>query len=342
MAFGFGVGDIIMLTNFIVTTVEDIYEAPKELQALADQVDLVETTLESVGEVPQSGAAGNMRNFRRRKNRVMEVLEEMRNIVVKYRDNQGGVNPFNKIMYGVWEKRGVSELMVKLEKRTDDLTTFLIMQTWALTMEIRPLIDQILTNTRQEQKHARDSSPSEKKNAIRLPGSHDATNSQTTVTKQIDQVQAVLDHVLETERPSDPVLLPDHEDVSLEKEIEIQLGQEGIGSTFTKALIEVIDRKRKQLAHPEDIDPISYTAGRNRLEAPKGWIMVVDSYNEGNFENLNLASKALLMLLKYGLSLPRLTSSSSGFGQSITVANGSLTELSRRAFKLRLNFLGGL
>ena len=341
MAFGFGVGDIIMLTNTIVTTVGDIYEAPKELQALADQVELVETTLESVGELPQSGAAGNMRNFIRRKDRVMEVLEKMRDIVIKYRDNGGGVNPFNKIMYGVWEKRGVSELMVKLEKRADDLTTFLIMQTWALTKEIRPLIDQILTNTRREQ-DARDSSPSENTNAVRLPGSHDATNTQTTVSKQIDQVQAVLDHVLETERPSDPVLLPDHEDLSLEREIEIQLGKEGIGSTFTKALIEVIDRKRKQLVHPEDIDPISYTGGKNLLEVPKGWIMVVDSYNEGNYENLNLAPKALLMLLEYGLLLPRLISSSSGFGQSTTVANGSLTELSQRAFKLRPNSPGDL
>lgn len=337
MAFGFGVGDIIMLTQVIVNTVEDIYEAPKELQELADQVELVETTLESVGELPRSEAAKNVRNFIKRKDRVMEVLKEMRDIVIKYRDNQGGVNPFNRIMYGVWEKRGVGELMVKLEKRTDDLTTFLIMQTWALTKETRPLIDQIVANTCQEQKHARDPDPSENKNAIRLSGSHDATNTQTTVSKQIDQVQAVLDHVLETEGPSDPVLLRDREDVSLEKEIEIQLGKQGIESKVTKALLEVINRKRKQLAHPEDIDPISYTAGRNRLEVPKGWIMVVDSYNEGNSENFNLAPKALLILLKYGLLLPRLISSSSGFGQSTTVVNGSLIELSRRAFKLRLN-----
>ena len=337
MAFGFGVGDIIKLTQVIVNTVEDIYEAPKELQALADQVELVETTLESVGELPPSEAAKNVRNFIKRKDRVMGVLEEMRDIVIKYRDSQGGVNPFNRIMYGVWEKRGVGELMVKLEKRTDDLTTFLIMQTWALTKETRPLIDQILANTRQEQKHARDPSPSENKNAIRPPGSQDATNNQTTASKQIDQVQAVLNHVLETEGPSDPVLLPEHEDVSLERELEIQLGNQGVESEVTKALLEVIDRKRKQFAHPEDIDPISYTAGRNRLEVPKGWIMVVDSYNEGNTENLDLAPKALLMLLKYGPSLPKLISSLSGFGQSTILANGSLTELSRRAFKLRLN-----
>ena len=342
MAFGFGVGDIITLTKIIITTVRDIYDAPKELQALADQAELVETTLESAGEIPPSEAAGNMRNFTRRKDRVMKVLEKMRDIVINYRDNKGGVNPYNKIVYGVWEKRRVSELIVELKERTDDLTTFLIMQTWAITKEIRSLIDQILINTRQEQGHARDPSPSERTNAVRLPGSHGAANTRTTVSKQINKVEAVLAHVLETDGPSDPVLLPDGEDVSLEREIEIQLGQEGIGSAFTKALIEVIDRKRKQLAHPEDIDPISYTGGKNLLSVPKGWIMVVDSYNEGNFENLNLAPKALLMLLKYGPLLPRLISSSSGFGQSTTVANGSLTELSQRAFELRPNSPGDL
>ena len=211
------------------------------------------------------------------------------------------------------------------------------MQTWSLTKELRPLIDQILANTRQEQELARDPSPSETENAIRPPGSQDTTNNQTTASKRIDQVQAVLNHVLENEGPSDPDLLPEHEDVSLERELEIQLQKQGIESEATKALLEVIDRKRKQLAHSEDIDPISYTAGRNQLEGPKGWIMVVDNYNEGNSENLNRAPEALLRSLKYSPSLPKLISSLSGFGQSKTLANGSLTELSRRAFKLRLN-----
>ena len=63
MAFGFGVADIVMLTQMIVNTVENIYEAPKELQALAEQVELVETTLESVGELPRSEAAKTVRDF---------------------------------------------------------------------------------------------------------------------------------------------------------------------------------------------------------------------------------------------------------------------------------------
>ncbi len=179
-------------------------------------------------------------------------------------------------------------------------------------------------------------------NVARRPGPHKGTSIQTTVSDQVDQVQAVLDHVLQTERPSDPTLLPDQEDVSVERELEIQLGQAGIGASVVKALIEVINTQRKQLAHPEDIDPISTTGGRRRLEVPKGWIMVVDSYNEGNIEDPDLAPKPLLTSLQYGLLLPRLISSSSGFGRSITVVNGSSTELSQQAFRLRLSSLNDL
>jgi len=182
----------------------------------------------------------------------------------------------------------------------------------------------------------------EETNVARRPGSYKGADVQTTVFNQIDQVQAVLDHVLQTERPNDPALLPSQEVVSVEREIEIQLGQAGIGATFIKALIEVINKQRKQLAHPEDIDPISYTGGKSRLEVPKGWIMVIDSYNEGNIENPDLAPKALLTLMKYGLLLPRFISSSFGFRRSTTVANGSSTELNQQAFKLRPNSLGDL
>lgn len=279
-AFGFGVGDIIMLTNMIINTIEDIHDAPAELQEIAERVESVEATLESIGEVPYNTAGGSMRNMARLKERVKEVLGKIHNIVIKYRDSKGQVNPFKRVKYGVWDKREVGELVVKLGQRTDNLTNFLIMQTWGLTNQIRPLIDQILKGTHQEQDHAKDKSPAEDANAARRPSSPKGTDVQPTVSDQIDQVQAVLENVLQTERPSDPTLLPAQEDVSVEREIEIQLKQAGIGAQFTKALIEVINKQRKQLAHPEDIDPISYTGGRNRLEVPKGWIMVVSSYNE--------------------------------------------------------------
>lgn len=280
-AFGFGVGDIIMLTNMIINTIEDIHDAPTELQEIAERVESVEATLESIGEVPYNTAGGSMRNMARLKERVKEVLCKIHNIVIKYRDSKGQVNPFKRVKYGVWDKREVGELVVKLGQRTDNLTNFLIMQTWGLTNQIRPLIDQVLKGTHQEQDHAKDKSPAEDANAARRPSSPKGTDVQPTVSDQIDQVQAVLENVLQTERPSDPTLLPAQEDVSVEREIGIQLKQAGIGAQFTKALIEVISKQRKQLAHPEDIDPISYTGGRNRLEVPKGWIMVVSSYNEG-------------------------------------------------------------
>ncbi len=348
MAFGFGVGDILTLTKMIVDTIGDIHDAPKELQELVDRVESVEATLESIDELAHDQAAENMRNTRnirnlaRLKERVKEVLVKMHDIVIKYRDNQGRVKPFNRVMYGVWDKRGAGDLGVKLGERTDDLTTFLTIQTWRLTNQIRPLIDQVLTRTRQEQERAKDQSPVEDDNVARRPGPHKGTSIQTTVSDQVDQVQAVLDHVLQTERPSDPTLLPDQEDVSVERELEIQLGQAGIGASVVKALIEVINTQRKQLAHPEDIDPISTTGGRRRLEVPKGWIMVVDSYNEGNIKDPDLAPKPLLTSLQYGLLLPRLISSSSGFGRSITVVNGSSTELSQQAFRLRLSSLNDL
>lgn len=282
MAFGFGVGDIIVLTNLLVTTIEDIHDAPKELQELADRVESIEATLESIDELPYNAAVQNMRNMARLKERVKQVLRKMHDIVIKYRNSKGRVNPFNRVMYGVWDKREMGELVVKLGERTDDLTTFLIMQTWRLTNQIRPLIDQVLTCTRQEQECGKEGNPGEATKAARHPSPPKGVDVQATASNQIDQVQTVLERILQTEWPNDPALLPNQEDISVEREIELQLGQAGIGAPFTKALIEVINKQRKQLAHPEDIDPISYTGGKNRLEVPKGWIMVVDSYNEGN------------------------------------------------------------
>lgn len=297
MSFGFGVGDILIVTNYIVTTIRDIHRAPKELLKLADGVLSVEETLESLDDLPCDAAAGNTRHIARRKGKVEEVLEEMRIMVIKYVNDKGRVNAFNRAMYGILDKRAVADLLVKLEKRTKDLTDFLIVQTWRLTDQIRPLIDRVLRSTHQEEERAKVENSAEGKHTTPRPSSHKATDSQATVSDQIDQVQTVLDHVLQTERPDDSTLLHGQEEVSVEKEIEIQLGQAGVPVRFTKALIEVINRQRQQLAHPEDIDPISYTGGKTHLEVPKGWIMVVDSYNEGNAEDPKVAPEAILTSL---------------------------------------------
>lgn len=65
--------------------------------------------------------------------------------MIKYRDNEGRVSPFNRVKYSVWDKPGIGDLVVKLEERTDDLTTFLIVQLLRLTNQIRRLVDQVLT-----------------------------------------------------------------------------------------------------------------------------------------------------------------------------------------------------
>ena len=259
--FGFGVGDIIALTTIIVKAVEDIHDAPEELQDLAERVAIVDNILESTHEkLPYNAPARNMRNIVRLKDRVKEVLNIMKDIVTRYRDSEGRVNLFHKVIYSVRDKGEIAKLVIKLEERTKNLTDFLLVQIWDTNNLIRPLIEQILIQTRQDQEPA---------------------NVQNTASGQIDQVQAVFDHILQNERSSDATLLPDQEDVFIEKEIVIQLEQAGVESTFTKALLEKIEKQRKQLSHAEDIDPISFTGDINRLENPKGWIMVIDRHNEG-------------------------------------------------------------
>lgn len=279
MAFGFGVGDLIALTNFLVDTIEAIHNAPKELQDLAETVISVQETLESIdGEPHHDAVTGDI--IMRRKERIKEVLNRMQSIVIKYRDNKGQVNTLNKIKYNVLDKHEIADLVAKLEKRIVDLTTFLVLQTWRMNHQMRPIMDQILAGTKQQQERPKDQGSKRNLNAAQPSGAQKDKDTQITVPEQIDQVQAILDHVLQTEQPSSRKSQADQEDTSVEQELERQLGQAGINETFTNTLLEVMRGQRRQLTHPEDIDPISYGAGRKRLEVPKGWIMAVDSYNE--------------------------------------------------------------
>ena len=260
-ALGFGVGDIILLTNKIIKTVKDIRDAPEELQDLAERVGIVEMILQSTHEkLPPNAPTRNMTNIVRLKDRVKEVLKTMNRIVNKYRDNAGRVNLLHRVIYSVRDKGEIAKLVIRLEERTKNLTDFLLVLILDINHQIRPLVEQILAQTRQDPEPA---------------------NIQNSGSDPIDQVQAVLDRILQSERLSDPTLLAEQEDVSIEKEISVQLEQAGVRPNYTEALMEMINKQRNQL-YKGDIDPISYTGGRNRLENPKGWIMVVDSYNEGN------------------------------------------------------------
>lgn len=79
----------------------------------------------------------------------------MKDIVVKYRDNEGRVSLFHKVIYSVREKGEIAKLVIKLEEeRTKNLTDFLLIQIWDTNNLIRPLIEQILTQTRQYQEPA--------------------------------------------------------------------------------------------------------------------------------------------------------------------------------------------
>lgn len=284
MSFGFSVSDIVALTTTIVKTIEDIHDAPAELQDLAERVGLVENTLEATHEkLSHDAPVRIMSNIVRLKDRINRVLSAMKDIVNRYRDNEGRVNPFHRVKYSLWDKGEISKLVIKLEERTNDLTGFLIVQTWDSTNQILPLIEQVLKHIRHDQEPAKSQSRTESS------GPQEEIDIHATRSDQIGQVQAVLNKVLKTERPNEFTLLPDQEDISIEKEIELQLEQASIGSTFSEAIIDLINKQRNQLSHAEDFDPISYTRGENRLETPKGWIMVIDSSNEGNTETSDLA-----------------------------------------------------
>ncbi|MCJ1393977.1 hypothetical protein MMC18_006854 [Xylographa bjoerkii] len=283
MAFGFGVGDILLLTNMIAKTIGDIHTAPKELRELADRVESVEISLQSINELAHDQTAielQNLQNVARLKERVRKVLVELHDVVVKYRDNEGRVNSFNRVKYGIWDKRGVEGLMVKLKERTDDLTTYLIIQIWRSSNQIRPLVDRVLAHACQREGYLKVSSPVQNANIGRRPHSNKDVDLKAAVSDLVDQVQAAMKHVLQAEQPSDPTLMPDQENVSIERELETQLGLAGVSAAVISTLVEGISEQRNQLAHPEDFDPVSYTGGKRPMEVPKGWIMVVDSYNE--------------------------------------------------------------
>lgn len=343
MSFGFGVGDIISLTTMIVKTVEDIHDAPAELQDLAERVELVENTLESTNEkTSHIVSASIMKSIVRLKDRIKKVLSAMNDIVNKYRDNEGRVNPFHRVKYSLWDKGEIANLVIKLEERTKDLTGFLVVQTWKSTEQIRPLIEQVLTQIRQDQE------PAKSESRTASSGPQKEIGIQATRSDQIDQVQAVLDRVLQIERPND--LLPDQEDISIEKEIARQLEQASIGSTFSQAFVKEINKQQKQLSHAEDFDPISYSRGKNPLETPKGWIMVIDSYNEGNTQTSDMAlwisidnMKVRSIIAQTYLELVRVwTVNNSGewlFNRVESAGVQVETKFAKRCFKSQSNFL---
>ena len=212
-------------------------------------------------------------------------MSEIQTIVLKYKDPGYWIN---RLKYITWDKRTIPDLEAKLKQRTDDLTTFLTIQNGLLTSQLRPMIEKVLANQekQRQQEENRKAAASDARHFSLVP------DSQSIIPSQVDRIQEVLNHVLQEERPT----ILGQDEVSLESDIKTQLEQAGYQTASIEALMEMITKQRELLSHPEDIDPISYTGGRHRLEAPKGWIMVVDNYNEGDSRKHRRRSMALLIL----------------------------------------------
>lgn len=92
MSFGFGVGDILMVTRIIVATISNIRGTPTELQELAERVESVELNLQSINRLPSDAAAGNTQNTLRLVKRISEVLGKIRDVVIKYENTEDWKN----------------------------------------------------------------------------------------------------------------------------------------------------------------------------------------------------------------------------------------------------------
>lgn len=280
MSFGFGVGDIIQLTAIIKENIKNIRDAPAELQQLAERVDVVQINLHSISRLPLNTEAGPGQSLAKQVERIREVLHKIRDIVVRYRDTNGWRNAFDRAKYGIWEKGGVGDLVNELEQRTHNLTFSLIIQILIMTNQMRPQVDQIFTSLLQRKEHGSTDSPGKEEEATICPIPSGESKNPALISNQIDQVKRILEQALNSEDSSSANLSSDQGPGSIEKEIETKLKQSGIDGNLAKSLLKSISEQQKQLVHPEDIDPISYIGGKNRLETPKGWIMVVDSFNE--------------------------------------------------------------
>lgn len=302
MAFGFGVSDVLQLTKFIITAIEDIHDAPTELQELAERVESVEANLHSINKLPNNLAADHAQNISRLVRRINETLSQIRDIVTKYSHTDGFKSAWKRAKFGVWEKGGVGELVEKLEQRTCDLTNAVVIQVLLVTNQMRPQVDQIFAAVCQQQETVGKPGLGQSTSSVMGPKPSNDLSRPFLPPTQMNLVQSVLEHVLHSDQSSNTGSSSNQEDTSIEKVIETEFGRAGIESDSTKAFVDSINKQRKQLAHPEDIDPISTIGGKKRLETPKGWIMVVDSFNEGESMIPPAYKNPSLTLLKYDLS----------------------------------------
>ena len=277
MAFGFGVGDILAVTKIIVNAIRDIHDAPTELQEIAERVETVDLNLQSINRFPSVSATGNEANIERLVNRVKEVLEEIKDIVVKYGDTRGWGHAFARTRYGVWEKDSVGNLVEQLEQRTRDLSFSILVQVSFVTNQMRPQIDQILTAIQRQQREGIDYSISQDTQSGSSGRQLAEADKVCLKQSQLDQIQSILERILLSGERNNLITSSSREESSKEQQKDAQVG-ENVGAKLSAG---IPDESQTWMPHPEDTDPISYLGGKNRLEIPKGWIMVVDKFNEG-------------------------------------------------------------
>ena len=211
----------------------------------------------------------------------METLSEMQTIVVKYKN----ASLYERAKYLLSSKSALSSLDFKLSQQIQDLTTLITILNGLLTSQLQPLIEKVL------EKQDEASEKEEKRWATVDAGNPFGLSGQSTapesVPEKVHRVQTALNSVLEN-KPSNSMMSQQNDgDGLVQKDIEMQLGHAGISTTDISALIKMIGQQREMLTHPEDIDATSGAGGKQRLNGPTGWIMVVDNHNSGKTRDIS-------------------------------------------------------
>lgn len=278
MSFGIGIGDVLQLTSLIIGTIKGIHSAPEELREVATRVASVAQTLEFLGKlVSTSGSAGGSFNndslarIAQSKQQIVDTLSEMRKIVEKYKN----ASVFDRAKYLLSSKSALSNLDFKLSQQIQDLTTLITILIVTLTSQLHLKIEKVLE--KQDEATERERKRWATTGAGNSLGSSGHSTASESVPKRVHRVQTALNSVLKS-KPSDNTISQQNDGL-VRKDIETQLNQAGFSTAVISALIKMIDQQQEKLTHPEDIDATSGAGGKQRLNGPTGWIMVVDNYN---------------------------------------------------------------
>lgn len=206
----------------------------------------------------------------------METLSEMHKIVQKYKN----ASFYDRGIYLLSSKNALSNLDLKLSQQIQDLTTLITILNGLLTSQLQPLIEKVLEN--QDEASEKEEKRWAATNTGNPSGSSRNSTASESVPERVHRVQTALNSVLES-KPSKNTT-SSQSDSLVHNDIEMQLSQAGISTTDISALIKMIKQQREKLTH---IDATSGAGGKQRLNGPTGWIMVVDNYNSGTTNDIS-------------------------------------------------------